>query len=253
MPQTRKVLSLAVEIGEAMLSNGAEIYRVEESIIQIVKSFGIENYNVYTISNAIFLSLQEGKPDATSTVRQVPLGAVNLYRLAELNQLTRDLSAQKCTMEEAWKRLSGFRHTVIFPAPVLILFGGIAGFAFCYLLGGTWLDAIITFGISAFEEWLLLSMDIRKVSGILKNIVASFAVTVLSVLLALTPLPVSDDPMIIGAIMLLVPGVGITTAIRDYMNSEYLSGTIRLISAFLTGFCIVVGVLAGNWLCSQFL
>lgn len=248
MTQARQVLSLAVEVGHTMLANGAEIYRVEDSIARIIESFDFTRYNIYAISNAIFVSLQEGEPDSASTVRQVPLGSINLYRLTQLNQLTRDLTEKSCDLKEAWERLEKIKTITIFQSPVLILFGGIAGFAFCYLLGGTWLDAIFAFFVSALEEWLLLRMDAKKISGILKNIVASFSVTLLSFFLTLTPLPLSKDYVIIGAIMLLVPGVGITTAIRDYMNGEYLSGTIRLVSAFLTGFCIVVGVLAGNWI-----
>lgn len=253
MTHTRNVLSLAVEIGNEMLSNGAEIYRVEESMARIIESFHIHRYHIYTISNAIFVNIREGEPDAVSTVRQVPLGAINLYRLTQLNQLTRDLTEHKCTMEEAFLRIEIYKKAIIYRPFTLILFGGLAGFAFCYLLGGTWLDSIFAFFISMLEEHLLLTLDVKKISGILKNIAASFLVTVVSCLLTLTPLPLSSDNMIIGAIMLLVPGVGITTAIRDYLNAEYLSGTIRLVSAFLVGFCIVVGVLSGTWICQFFL
>ena len=50
------------------------------------------------------------------------------------------------------------------------------------------------------------------------------------------------DKIIIGDIMPLVPGIVFTTSIRDFYNSDYLSGTIHLIDALLTALCIAVGV-----------
>lgn len=39
-----------------------------------------------------------------------------------------------------------------------------------------------------------------------------------------------------------MPGVALTTSIRDFLNGDYLSGTIRMIDAFLIGGCIAIGV-----------
>lgn len=46
---------------------------------------------------------------------------------------------------------------------------------------------------------------------------------------------------IIGAIMLLVPGLAITNAIRDTMSGDLLSGVIRASEAFLVAIAIAVG------------
>ena len=40
MDNTKEMLTLAVEIGDAMLRCGAEIYRVEDSVIRILEAFG---------------------------------------------------------------------------------------------------------------------------------------------------------------------------------------------------------------------
>lgn len=41
MDNTKEILTLAVEIGDAMLRCGAEIYRVEDSVIRILEAFGL--------------------------------------------------------------------------------------------------------------------------------------------------------------------------------------------------------------------
>ena len=48
-PDNKKdVLGLALFIGELMLINGAETYRVEDTIIRICKSRGFNHIKVYT-------------------------------------------------------------------------------------------------------------------------------------------------------------------------------------------------------------
>ena len=56
MATTKEVLSLAVEIADVMLRNGGEIYRIEDTVIHILKAYNIENFDVYLLSNGIFAS-----------------------------------------------------------------------------------------------------------------------------------------------------------------------------------------------------
>ena len=81
-----------------------------------------------------------------------------------------------------------------------------------------------------------------KPSKFIVNILGSSFVTILSLLCSTIGIPVLYDKVIIGAIMPLVPGIALTTSIRDLFNGDYLSGTIHLMDALLTAFCIAVGV-----------
>lgn len=55
-------------------------------------------------------------------------------------------------------------------------------------------------------------------------------------------IPILQDKVVIGDIMPLVPGIALTTSIRDFFNGDYLSGAIHMIDAILTAFSIAVGV-----------
>ena len=78
MSDSKEILTLAVEIGDVLLRSGGEIYRVEDTILHILNAFGLEEYDVYVLSNGIFASANEQKADACSIVRHVPLGDVHL-------------------------------------------------------------------------------------------------------------------------------------------------------------------------------
>ena len=67
-------------------------------------------------------------------------------------------------------------------------------------------------------------------------------VAFVSILLKETILPINLSPVVIGSIFPLLPGVALTTSIRDFLNSDYISGTIRFVDATLIGGCIAIGV-----------
>jgi len=249
MAYTREVLTLAIEVGDAMLKNGAEIYRVQDTITHILKAYDIREFDVYVLSNGIFASANEDKNDFCSIIRHVPSSTVNLARISSLNQLARDICTHQCSLGDSWTRLEESKNIPLYPRRIIALFAGIGTAGFCYLFGGNILDCLFTFCIGILEQILLFFFSKHKLSNVMSNVFSSLFVTLLSILIMLTGLPVLQDKIVIGSIMLLVPGMAFTTAIRDYYNRDYLSGTIHLIDALVTALCIAVGVFMGIWLC----
>ena len=105
MTDTKKVLSFAVELGDILLRNGAEVYRVEDSVLAILNSYDITDCDVYVLSNGIFASADEVTEHASSMIRHVPMYPMHLARIAALNSLCREVCAKNITIEDAWKIL----------------------------------------------------------------------------------------------------------------------------------------------------
>ncbi len=251
MKSTKGILNLAVEIGDIMLQNGGEIFRVEDTVTRILKANDIEEFDVYVISNGIFASANEDKEDAASVIRHVPLGAVNLNKVSELNQLARDVCSEKVSFPEAWEVTRRIKEEPFgYSNGGTILFAGIGCAAFCCLFGGQWLDCLFAFLVGILEQGLLILFQKKHLSRFLTNLCASLFVTFLSILVLWLGFPVLHDKIIIGGIMLLVPGVAFTVAIRDYYNGDHLAGTIHLVDAILTATLIALGVCISIWICS---
>ena len=121
MAVTKEILALAVEIGDALLRNGAEVYRVEDTVMHILKAYEIENYDVYVLSNGIFASANEDREDACSMIRHIPLGTTHLGRIAALNQLSREICSHECSLIDAWDRLERCKN-ISFGKPVVHIF-----------------------------------------------------------------------------------------------------------------------------------
>lgn len=242
MDNTKEILTLAVEIGDAMLRCGAEIYRVEDAVIRILEAFGLDDFDAYVLSNGIFASANESREDACSVVRYVPLSATHLGKLAALNQLTRDICNHKCSISEASERLEQCKNIPVYANAVQLLACGIGCAAFTFMFGGHLPEALYAFFVGLIEQLALFVCRKRKVSRFLTNVYVSLLISLLSLPAAAGVIPVLHDKVVIGAIMPLVPGIALTTSIRDFYNGDYLSGTIHLIDALLTALCIAVGI-----------
>ena len=59
---------------------------------------------------------------------------------------------------------------------------------------------------------------------------------------------IHTDMVMIGAIMLLIPGVMMTNSIRDILLGDTLSGIIRLIHALLLAGVLAIGFIAAIFL-----
>lgn len=270
MEQSRRALELVTRIGEVLLKNGGEIFRVQQTMQLVAKAYGIPGFQVYVLANGLFVSMQEegrtitrpvesgdaagqehlfgqeylfGQEHLASQVRYVPLSSVHLGRVAAVNNLSREIVAQKYTVEEASRKIEQIDKLPFTSNAVQTLMSGLGAGAFCILFGGSLLDSAAAF-LSGLVLWIfVLFLTARGANKIMVNILASALVTAMGVLFFhLFSFGDSMDMIVIGSIVPLLPGVPLTNSIRDYLNGDYLSGTIRMIDAVLVACCIALGV-----------
>ena len=91
--------------------------------------------------------------------------------------------------------------------------------------------------------WVLVGKK-HNMSKMIVNIVGGAIITLMAIIAIHLPFlgGVRLEGMIIGSIMPLVPGLAFVNAIRDIADSDFLSGTVRMIDALLTFVYIAVGV-----------
>ena len=232
MDKHRKALELAGHAGCILLKNGAEIFRVQETMTRILCAYGVTDNNVYVISNGIFATEGEGTEHALSLVRHVPLGGVNLSRIDAVNAISREICEGRWTTDEAEALLT--RAETLTPEKPLT-------HVFACALGAA------SFPIGLLLQIYLFAAQKRR-SGFMPYIWGSGLVTLLSGLLSALFPALSASWVVIGGIVPMVPGVTFTTSIREFFNGDYLSGVIHCICAMLTAVCIALGVCGGAML-----
>ncbi|MEG1447136.1 MAG: threonine/serine exporter family protein, partial [Ruthenibacterium sp.] len=59
MPDQKRILELAVNVGEVILQSGGEIFRAQETMQRIANAYGGINFHVYVLTNGIFASIDD--------------------------------------------------------------------------------------------------------------------------------------------------------------------------------------------------
>ena len=243
-------LTLVLDAGQTLLENGSEVFRVQQTMEIMARSLGIEDFNVYVLTNGIFASARN--PDSSeSLTRHVPLVSIHLGRVEAVNELSRELAAGKLNLDEAEQRLQDARALPPAPPRVLRLAGAAGAACFGYLFGGGLAEALVA-GIAGYLEVVVSQqLSAHKINRIFTIIVAAVVVTACAISMRLLLLPgLQVNFAIIGALMVLTPGVALTMGIRDILNADYLSGSIRLLDAVLVAGSIACGV-AIAWLAAR--
>lgn len=242
-PKEEAILELAQRAGHILLENGAEIFRVEETMERICRYYGVQSESAFVMSNAIFMTAGSERESSFAKVQEILVGRSNLAKVTAVNQLSREIAQGRYSVEEARRILEEIQAMPEKRKSVRILASGICSGAFCCLLGGSMTD-----GLFAFAAGLVLYLYILQIAGPhLSRIVGTIGGSVLVTLfcgaayLCFRP-ALHLNAMIIGAIMPLVPGVAFTNAIRDVADEDYLSGSVRMLDALLVFFSIAIGV-----------
>lgn len=138
-------------------------------------------------------------------------------------------------------RLRGIRNEKRYPFLVTLCFSGICTFGFAFFFHGSIHDAIAAFLIGLLIKLSVNLAEQIKLNSFFVNALGG-AVAALSAMI-LTHLGLADhlDIVIISSIMLLVPGLAITNAIRDTVSGDLLSGLSRTVEAFLVAVAIAIG------------
>ena len=151
----KKVLDLSMEAGRILLDAGAEIFRVEETITRIAKSFGIKKCSTFVLSTGIFITAENEEGQIYASVKHIPISGAKLHRIAAVNQLSREIEEGKYTVEEAGQKLEIIKDMPGKRGIVRMLASGTGSGCFCYLLGGNPEDMAAAF-LSGFLLYALI-------------------------------------------------------------------------------------------------
>lgn len=238
----KSILRLALFTGELMLSNGAETYRVEDSIVRICKSRGFNHVSVFTSPTAIIIS--DERFDGYTFMKVIKSRGMNLEKVALLNNFSREfVSNIDITPDEGTDILKEISTKATYNKNFTYLCTGLGSAFFASILGG---DNLITFicttltaiiGTIAFDKMMLLSSIPAFSSLVSSTIIALIGIIFVQIGFLSTP-----KMLIVGSIMPLLPGVSFIKGIRDLISGDLISGVSRAFDATMTAISIACGV-----------
>lgn len=235
------ILSDAVEIGALLLMNGAEAGRVEDTMGRILRAYGFVRSDVFTITSSIVATgTLPGGRKLTET-RRITKRDTNLGKIEKINFLSRKVCAHPLPHEELEQEIAGIRgQGQVGAVQTLCLYLLISASLTCFFKGSGE-DAVVSM-LSGAVLFLSLHVTGRfRLNSILQLLLCS-ALTAASVE-ALVRLGIGShtDLIKIGNIMLVIPGIQLTSSLRDMINDDIISGLLNLSEALLKAAFVALG------------
>lgn len=237
-----KLLDCACKLGRGLLENGGEIYRVEQAIDFFMKAYGIEGAQIFAIPATIIVTIPGDDGKAMTQLERVTSIAQNMSRLHKVNDLCRWVCENTPEPQVIYEKLDEIHKTKLYSFVEIMIAYGVASAFFCYFWGGDTGDAIVAFIAGLATEYCLMYMGKVKSNIFFSNLVSSMVIAIVAIIGMVTGIGHNLDMIIIGAIMTLVPGVGITNIMRDIISGDVITGTNKIAEVMLIAIAIAVGI-----------
>ena len=236
-----QLLTCAMDIGEQLLISGAEVHRVEESIQRMCSAFGFARTDVFIITSSMVVTAYGDDNTPYTQTRRITASTIDIERIHRLNALSRKICAEPMTEEQIRRELAD----AISCKPYgfwteLLCYAVIAG-AFPLFFGGTVTETVISLLVGGIVRVGILLWEAAVARPIFTKFMSAAVATALAFFAMKLGWINSVDKIIIGNIMTLIPGIGLTVALRDLFTGDSIAGLLRTIEAVLTALAIAAG------------
>ena len=238
------LMELVSQIGCGIAMGGAETYRVEESVNRILSAYGVES-RVYSVPNSLIITiLIPGQAPMTQLCRMERKGndldAVEQYSNLgrKICTETPDLETAMQWLEDTEKKRKQYRFPVVLAGYIFVALG------FCVFFGGSLMDSLCAAACGLLLGIAEHFMGKFQTNVFFQKIAAAFLMAALAYGISALGIVPNVDSAVIGTLMLLVPGLLFTNAMRDIIFGDTNSGVSRVVEALLIAVAVALGTAA---------
>ncbi len=237
-------MELVSQIGCRIAMGGAETYRVEEGINRILHAYGVES-RVYSVPNSLIITiLVPGQAPMTQLCRierkGTDLDAVEQYSNLgrRICAQTPDLETAMCWVQETERKRKHYKLPTVLLGYILVAWG------FCVFFGGRWMDSVCACACGLLLGFAEYYMGKLQTNVFFQKTAAAFIMAALAYSISAFGIIPNVDSSVIGTLMLLVPGLLFTNAMRDIIFGDTNSGVNRVVEALLIAVAVALGTAA---------
>lgn len=246
-----RLLDFATDLGYELSKCGAETYRVEESVTRILTAYGVES-EVFAIPNCLIVSITSPDGHPLTYMRRIGFHGNDLDGVSLFTALSRRVCAEKPDPEEAMALLEQTRCSRNQHHWAVILLGYfLAAGGFSVFFGGNLLDGLAG-GLAGMVVGVFqMFMDRLKTNAFFQTLLSAIPLALIPYGLGALGLIQNPDAAVIGTVMVLIPGLLFTNAMRDIIFGDTNSGVNRIIQVLLIAIAIACGTGVAWFIASQ--
>ena len=227
------LLDCMLEMGDLLLDAGAEISRVEDTLSRMGTAYGAERMDVFVIPSLISISMEQTAGEGTTRTRRIHSnGLTDFYRLQKLNALSRSCCTEPIPVAALREKLD---TVAAGRKPFSVILGGsvLAAASFALFFGGSVWDALVSAVFAVAIVLIQEHLGRTELDTVAFNLLVSLQIGLgVGVVCGFVP-ALHMDKILIGDIMLLIPGLAMTNAVRNMLVGNTISGAVRLAESLI--------------------
>lgn len=245
-------MAFVAEIARRLHQYGTAAPRLENAVSLVAQRLEL-TAEVWCSPTAIIMTLTDRKSSDSPPLTQVmrlPPGDVHLARLCAVDRIADQVIAGVLDVAAGFIQLRALSA----PPPhgwtsATVAAFGLAAAAVATLLHTSWAD-VLTAGLIGLLIGLLSIAGIgRPRLAAANEAIAAFVATLVASLIAAWVVPLAVKPVVLSALIVLMPGMTLTTAVRELSTQHLVSGVARMAGALATLLKLTFGTLAAAQLC----
>lgn len=246
-----RVLDLTLRIGELLLASGEAAEDVEAAMLGIAHAYRLDRCEPQVTFTLISLTHHPSLIDPpVSAARTVRRRTSDYTRLAAVHRLVADITAEKVSVNDAYRRLASIRRNRHpYPAWLLAPATGLLAGAATFLVGGrtdgkAWLVFAGAFLAAVLGDRLASLIARRGLPEFYQFVLAAMPAAAVGIVLSLNDLHLRGSVVITGGLFALLPGRAMVAAVQDGLTGFYITAAARLLEVLYLIAGIVIGVMS---------
>ncbi len=237
----QKLVACMLDMGEILLTSGAEVNRIEDTLMRIGSAYHFQRVDVFTITSSIVLTVHTEAGNIITQTRRIKSVRVDMERVSQVNCLSRKMCAKLPDVEFVEAEIQKIKQIQGYNEYVIIIAYAMVAASFAVFFGGDYMDALASALAAVVLRFMLRIGQRIKMNALFLNMMCSAVVGMVVMLLLRIGVGHSIDQIVMGNVMLLIPGLGLTSSLRDMISGDIISGMLGITESVLKAIAIAMG------------
>lgn len=236
-----QISNIALYAGELVLKSGAEVYRVEKTIDKIMELYQVSG-DCFVFATGIFLTVKDENGKSITRVKRVKDKKTHLVQLEKVNDFVRELWVKKYTYAQIMIKLQECEKSCVYSFSTLCFSAFVLSYSFAFFFGAVYLECFFS-AITAMLAFIIGEKVLKQHMGsFMSHFFLAILITALSALFVRIWPSLRILQLIIGGIMVILPGGMITNAMKDALNGDTVSSSQNIVEAIFIAIAIGAGI-----------
>ncbi len=236
------ILDFTVTLGRRLLSTGANLERVNDTMYRICISYHLHSISIFSLRNIIRISAKDCDNRYASRQTAVSSSSIHLWQINRLNQLSRRVCSETPPPETLAGLLNDVKTDKLYSSSADALSCLVNKACLCVIYGGSLSDIMAVVIIIFVLYWLSKWLDRPGLNHIIVNALCMWAAGSLAILLEAFGIGEHLFIVIITSSMLLIPGISLVNAVRNILCGNEMTGILEFLKVVLETVAIVFGL-----------